>query len=59
MSETIIDSLYNDFLDVRKFLDDSNEISLRSTVDSTFKKTLALSAASFFEDELRKINNHI
>lgn len=55
MPETIIDSLYNEFVEVRKFLDDSNEISLRSTVDSTFKKTLALSAASFFEDELRKI----
>lgn len=55
MPNTIIDSLFKEFLDVRNFLDKSNEISLRSTVDNTFKKTLALSAASFFEDEFKKI----
>ena len=55
MAETIIDSLYNEFVDLLKFLDDAKEISLRSTVDATFKKTLALSAASYFEDELRKL----
>ena len=55
MAETIIDSLYNEFTDLLKFLDDAKEISLRSTVDTTFKKTLALSAASYFEDELRNL----
>jgi hypothetical protein len=55
MPETIIDSMYKEFTDLLKFLDDSKEISLRSTVDATFKKTLALSAASYFEDEIRTI----
>ena len=55
MADTIIDSLYDEFRDILKFLDDSKEISLRSTVDNTFKKTLALSAASYFEDEIRKL----
>jgi len=55
MADTIIDSLYNEFTELLDFLDQSKEISLRSTVDSTFKKTLALSAASYFEDEIRKI----
>jgi hypothetical protein len=55
VSDTIIDSLYKEFTDLLDFLDRSKEISLRSTVDSTFKKTLALSAASYFEDELRTI----
>lgn len=55
MPATIIDSLYSEFLELRNFLEESNEISLLSTVDNTFKKTLAISAASYFEDELRKI----
>ncbi len=55
MADTIIDSLYDEFRDILKFLNDSKEISLRSTVDNTFKKTLALSAASYFEDKIRKL----
>lgn len=55
MADTIIDSLYNEFTELLDFLDQSKEISLRSTVDFTFKKTLALSAASYFEDEIRTI----
>lgn len=55
MADTIIDSLYKEFTDLLSFLDQSKEISLRSTVDATFKKTLALSAASYFEDEVRTI----
>ena len=55
MADTIIDSLYKEFTDLLSFLDKAKEISLRSTVDVTFKKTLALSAASYFEDEIRKL----
>jgi len=55
VADTIIDSLYKEFTDLLDFLDHSKEISLRSTVDTTFKKTLALSAASYFEDEIRTI----
>ncbi len=47
--------MYKEFTDLLEFLDHSKEISLRSTVDATFKKTLALSAASYFEDEIRTI----
>lgn len=53
--DTIIDSLFKEFTDLLDFLDRSKEISLRSTVDANFKKTLALSAASYFEDEIRTI----
>ncbi len=55
MANTIIDLLYNEFVDLLNFLDNAKEISLRSTVDTTFKKTLALSAASYFEDEIRRV----
>jgi len=55
MSDTIIDSMYNDFIAMISFLDESGEVSLRIIADNTFKKTLALSAASYFEDEIRRI----
>lgn len=55
MSETIIDRLYKDFFELITFLDQAGEVSLRIVADSTFKKTLALSAASYFEDEIRRI----
>lgn len=55
MADTIIDSFYKEFTDLLKFLDDSKEISLRSTVDATFKRTLALEAVSYFEQEITTI----
>lgn len=55
MSTTVIDVMYRDFAELTAVLDRAGEVSLRSMIDSTFKKTLALSAASFFEDEIRRI----
>lgn len=55
MSETIIDRMYQDFDDLITFLDQAGEVSLRIIADSTFKKTLALSSASYFEDEIKRI----
>jgi hypothetical protein len=55
MTTTVIDAMYQDFAALISILDKAGEISLRSMIDSTFKKTLALSAASFFEDEIKKI----
>jgi hypothetical protein len=55
MSQTIIDAIYKDFADLAIFLQKAGEVSLLTVVDSTFKKTLAISAASFFEDKIRRI----
>lgn len=55
MGETVIDRMYKEFVDLIEFLDRSGEVSLRIIADNTFKKTLALSAASYFEDEIRRI----
>lgn len=55
MARTVIDVMYEDFSGLLALLQKAGEVSLQSTVDSTFKKTLALSAASFFEDEIRRI----
>ncbi|MEI6632827.1 MAG: HEPN domain-containing protein [Chlamydiota bacterium] len=55
MAATVIDVMYQDFSALIAILDQAGEVSLRSMIDSTFKKTLALSAASFFEDEIRRI----
>lgn len=55
MATTVIDVMYQDFSALIAMLDRAGEVSLRSMIDSTFKKTLALSAASFFEDEIRRI----
>lgn len=55
MGGTVIDRMYKDFVDLIEFLDRTGEVSLRIIADNTFKKTLALSAASYFEDEIRRI----
>jgi hypothetical protein len=55
MARTAIDMMYEDFSGLLDFLQKAGEVSLQSMVDSTFKKTLALSAASFFEDKIRQI----
>jgi hypothetical protein len=55
MERTVIDVMFGDFSALIAVLEKNGEISLRSMIDSTFKKTLALSAASFFEDEIRRI----
>ncbi len=55
MEKTIIDTMYEEFKELLLLLDEGKEISLRSMVDNTFKKTLAVSAASFFEHEIRRI----
>ena len=49
MSSPIIERLYEDNkLLINKLIAD-NEISLISTVDDVFRKTLLMSAASYFE----------
>lgn len=55
MARTVIDVMYDDFSALIDVLEKHGEVSLRSMIDSTFKKTLALSAASYFEDEIRRI----
>lgn len=55
MDGTIIDSMYEEFTALIEHLEQSREFSFRDVADNTFKKTLVLSAASFFEDKIRKI----
>lgn len=55
MQFTIIDSLYNDNKALIQYLESNNEISLRNIVESNFSKTLCLSAASYFEHQIREI----
>jgi uncharacterized protein (DUF1778 family) len=46
---TIIDKLYVDSRDLVGFLDSHEEISLRSSADDAFRRTLLVSAASHYE----------
>jgi hypothetical protein len=50
MSETIVDKMYKEFDDLVKYLEDHDEISFRNTADENFRKSLLLTAASYFED---------
>jgi len=52
MAQTIVDRLYDDFYELSKLLNQSNEISLISSAEENFKKSLLLSAASYFEKRL-------
>ena len=51
-ASTIVDSLHSEIEDLLAFLDKSNEISLRNTVDGNFRKALLLAAASNYEKRL-------
>jgi hypothetical protein len=53
---TIVDRIYQEYKDITSFLDAAGEISLRSAADETFRKSLLLAAASYFEKE---ITSHI
>ncbi|WP_414565474.1 MULTISPECIES: HEPN domain-containing protein [unclassified Anabaena] len=49
---TIVDKIYQDNQEILDFLDKSKEISLKARLDIIFKKTLLLSAASYFEEKI-------
>ncbi|MFH0926927.1 MAG: HEPN domain-containing protein [bacterium] len=49
MKKTIIDILYEENQALDKYLEENGEISLRSNIDSNFRKTLLLAVASYFE----------
>ena len=49
---TVVDSLYDEFKALRDLLSASGEISLQSSADATFRKTLLLAAASYFETQV-------
>ncbi|MBP0016351.1 MAG: hypothetical protein J7647_02190 [Cyanobacteria bacterium SBLK] len=54
MKETIVDNLHQEFNEILKHLD-SSEISLRATAEDTFRKSLLLAAASYFETQVTQI----
>lgn len=55
MPETIIDHFYQENLLLVGMLEQSHEISLLNIAESHFRKSLLLSAASFFETRVREI----
>lgn len=55
MQKTVIDKLYDDYLDLLSYLQDNREISLLNDADNNFKKVLVISSASFFEHEITQI----
>lgn len=52
MQLTGVDRIHQEFKDLISYLDQGNEVSLRSTVDENFKKSLLLAAASYFEHRI-------
>jgi hypothetical protein len=52
MTTTIVDKLYTEFTDIVSVLADKKEISLQSVLDDNFRKSLLLSAASYFEHRI-------
>jgi RiboL-PSP-HEPN len=52
MRASIVDRIYQDNLDIFKFLEERNELSFMSQFNTVFTKTLLLSAASYFEHEI-------
>jgi hypothetical protein len=49
---TIVDRLHGDFHSLISYLDNAHEPSFRSTADESFRKSLLLAAASYFEDRV-------
>lgn len=47
-----IENQYNDAKDLIKYLMEKDEVSYATYIDDVYKKTLLLSAASFFENEI-------
>jgi len=52
MSNTVVDRLHGDFLALYAVLQEKQEISLLSSVDDNWRKSLLLSAASHFENRM-------
>lgn len=50
--QSIVDRIYQDNLDLLKFLEEKNEPSFMVQFGAIFTKTLLLSAASYFEHEI-------
>lgn len=50
----VVDTIYTDFKDAAGVLSAANEVSLQIMLDSNLRKTLLLSAASYFEYTLSR-----
>lgn len=55
MMPSIVDSLYNDIQELESFLNEQNEISLKSFSESNLRKNLLLASASFYEVKIQSI----
>ena len=47
-----VDRLHSDLSNLEALLDDNNELSLRITAEETFRKSMLLAAASYFESRI-------
>lgn len=52
MHRTIIDTIYKEHTELVSILNEHKEISIKSTTDNKFSKTLILSSASYFEAKI-------
>ncbi|WP_445637404.1 RiboL-PSP-HEPN domain-containing protein [Nostoc sp. DSM 114161] len=55
IKQSIVDRIYQDNLDILKFLEEKKELSFMGQFNTVFTKTLLLSAASYFEHEICRI----
>lgn len=51
-NRTGVDRLYEEFTALIDYLDEGNEISLKSSANETFRKSLLMASASYFEFQL-------
>lgn len=49
MTDTSVDNLYGQFLEIKQYLTDNSQVSFALTIENNAKKILLLSAASYFE----------
>ncbi len=55
METTVVDRLFIELTELKQILKDRGEISLYSSADENFKKSLLLAAASYFDYRLRHL----
>ncbi len=52
VQRTVIDTIYDEHLQIFKYLEDNGEISFANIIKDNFRRTLLLASASYFESKL-------
>ncbi len=55
MPGTVIDGFYDETRQILEYLDEQNQVSMRASLVRDFQKALVLAAASFFEDQFKRM----